>query len=254
MLVRRDLTLPQQAVQAAHAAIEAARAGLIPRDNAHPHLVLCHVASVPALMNAAGRLALAGVRFQLFHEPDWDGVPTALATEPLRGEARAPLRRFPLLKESAMSDRPQNTAATAVRAPQQPIRGRWGYYPCTYETWRTLKRLRLLWFVTVRRQAAWTRWYRKQAQNRVVRRRLCDAAGRPVGWERLGPRPEPRVPAFMIQQDWRGRSVAHEWVDALYREAHRPVPEPRPVWDEQTTANILELARKLEDWYAREGG
>jgi hypothetical protein len=99
VLVRRDLAPPHQAVQAAHAAIEAARAGLIPRDGDHPHVILCHLSSIAALMNAADGLALAGVQFQLFHEPDWDGVPTALATGPLRGEARAPLRRFPLLKE-----------------------------------------------------------------------------------------------------------------------------------------------------------
>ena len=246
--------MPQQAVQAAHAAIEAARTGLIPRDGAHPHIVLCHVPSIPALMHAAGQLNRAGVRFQLSHEPDWDGVPTALATEPLRGEARAPLRRFPLLKERVMSNGPQLTAANPLQQPQQPIKGRWGYYPCTFETWRALKRVRLLWFRTVRRQAAWTRWHRKQPQNRVIRWRLRDSARRPVGWEQLGPRPEPLVPPFMVVEDWRGRFVTHEWVDALYREARRPLPEPRPVWDGQTIARIVELARKLEDWYAGEGG
>ena len=104
VLVRRDLSFPQQAVQAAHAALEAARAGLIPRGAdeplaPHPHLVLCHVPSIDGLLRAADRLRGAGVRFRLFHEPDLGGAPTALATEPLRGEDRAPLRRFPLLKE-----------------------------------------------------------------------------------------------------------------------------------------------------------
>ncbi len=105
VLVRRDLTFPQQAVQAAHAAIEGCRAGLIPGNHdgdvthPHPHLVLCHVGSIPGLLRAAESLRAAGIRFQLFHEPDLGGAPTALATEPLRGEARAPLRRFPLLKE-----------------------------------------------------------------------------------------------------------------------------------------------------------
>jgi hypothetical protein len=86
-------------VQAAHAAVEAARAGLIPPGGPHPHLVLCHVGSIHGLLRAADRLEHAGVRFQIFHEPDRDGAPTALATAPLRGEARAPCRRFPLLKE-----------------------------------------------------------------------------------------------------------------------------------------------------------
>ena len=91
-------------MQAAHAALEAARAGLIPREAdqplaPHPHLVLCHVASIDGLLRAVGQLSGAGVRFRIFHEPDLGGAPTALATEPLRGEARAPLRRFPLLRE-----------------------------------------------------------------------------------------------------------------------------------------------------------
>ena len=98
-------------MQAAHAAIEACRTGLIPPNGSgdgglapggeapHPHLVLCHVNSIPALLRAAESLRAAGIRFQIFHEPDLGGAPTALATEPLRGEARAPLRRFPLLKE-----------------------------------------------------------------------------------------------------------------------------------------------------------
>ena len=90
-------------MQAAHAAIEACRARVIPLSDSdgvpHPHLVLCHVGSIPALLRAAESLRRGGIRFQLFHEPDLGGAPTALATEPLRGEARAPLRRFPLLKE-----------------------------------------------------------------------------------------------------------------------------------------------------------
>jgi hypothetical protein len=153
-----------------------------------------------------------------------------------------------------MSEPSQIAASAPVRAPQEPIHGRWGYYPCNYQNWKTLKRLRFLRFVTMRRQAAWARWHRKQPQNRVIWRRLRDAARRPIGWEQLSPWPEPRVPAFMIREDRRGRSVADDWVDALYREARRPLPEPRPVWDEQTLARIVELARKLEDWYAAEGG
>jgi hypothetical protein len=86
-------------VQAIHAALEAGRAGLIPSEGEHPHLVLCHVDSIHALLRASDRLALADIRHQLFREPDLDGAPTALATEPVRGRSRAHFRRFQLFKE-----------------------------------------------------------------------------------------------------------------------------------------------------------
>ncbi len=134
---------------------------------------------------------------------------------------------------------------------EAPFKGRWGYYPCGYETWRTIKRLRFLWFLTLRRFAAWRRWNNKQPQNRVVRRR-GRVDGRRVGWETLGPRPEPALPPFMIEEQWGTRRVAHAWIDELYREARHPAPEPRPAWEPQKVAEIEELARRLEGWYAQE--
>lgn len=100
MLVRRDLPPAQRAVQAVHAVLEAARAGVIGNDGEHPHVVLCGVGSVEALLRASDRLTGPSIRHQLFCEPDLDGAPTALATEPVRGlSLRAHFRRFQLLKE-----------------------------------------------------------------------------------------------------------------------------------------------------------
>jgi hypothetical protein len=98
VLVRRDLPAPQQAVQAIHAALEAGRAGLIASNAEHPHVVLCHVESIHALLRASDQLKQAEILHQLFHEPDLDGAPTALATEPVRGKVRAHFRRFQLLR------------------------------------------------------------------------------------------------------------------------------------------------------------
>jgi hypothetical protein len=98
VLVRRDLPAAQQAVQAIHAALEAGRAGLIARGGEHPHVVLCRVSSIGALLRASDQLKGAQIRHQVFCEPDLDCAPTALATEPVRGLNRAHFRRFQLYK------------------------------------------------------------------------------------------------------------------------------------------------------------
>jgi hypothetical protein len=97
--VRRDLPPTQVAVQAVHAAVEAAR-HFLPPGHTHPHLVLCRVASERELLLAADRLERRGIRFQLFREPDRDDEATALATEPLGPDRRAALARYPCLTHS----------------------------------------------------------------------------------------------------------------------------------------------------------
>jgi hypothetical protein len=94
--VRRDLAPTQIAVQAVHAAVEAAR-HFLPPGRAHPHLVLCRVASERELLLAADRLERLDIRFQLFREPDRADEATALATEPLGPDRRAALARYPCL-------------------------------------------------------------------------------------------------------------------------------------------------------------
>ncbi|MEM7353777.1 MAG: hypothetical protein AAF657_23460, partial [Acidobacteriota bacterium] len=61
-------------------------------------LVLCEVRSESALLRAAAELSSAGIGYALFREPDLKHQATALATEPLRHGARAPLGRFSLWK------------------------------------------------------------------------------------------------------------------------------------------------------------
>jgi hypothetical protein len=94
--VRCDLPAAQIVVQAAHAAIEAARS-FLSSDQPHPHLVLCRVASERTLLAAADRLERAHIRFALFREPDRNNEATALATEPLCAEQRRALARYPCL-------------------------------------------------------------------------------------------------------------------------------------------------------------
>jgi hypothetical protein len=106
VLVRRDLPAAQIAVQAVHAAIDAAR-HFLPADHPHPHLVLCRVSSERDLFAAADRLDRLGIRFQLFREPDRAGEATALATEPLCPARRSPLARYPCLTRADLLAAPE---------------------------------------------------------------------------------------------------------------------------------------------------
>jgi hypothetical protein len=106
VLVRTDLPPGQIAVQAIHAAVEAARR-FLPPDSEHPHLVLCGVPSAERLLAAADFLFRRSVRHALFREPDRDHEPTALATEPLAGDRRRPLDRFRCLTANDLGADPE---------------------------------------------------------------------------------------------------------------------------------------------------
>ncbi len=97
MLIRKDLTPSQQAVQACHAVIEAHTAFNFSQLSVHPHLVLLEVADLPALERAKNRLQSRNIPFKEFIEPDLNHEVTALCTPPLHGAARRVLRGFPLL-------------------------------------------------------------------------------------------------------------------------------------------------------------
>lgn len=96
VVTRSDLPLEQQVVQATHAAIEAARFGLVSRDSQHPHLVLCSIPNEGSLQRLADKLSFKGIPFKLFYEPDRDNELTALATAPLTGDSRKLFGRLPL--------------------------------------------------------------------------------------------------------------------------------------------------------------
>ena len=97
VLVRTDLSFPQQAVQACHAAIESTRQFPDPHSE-HPYLVLCGVPDVNALTTAKARLEASGVPLAAFYEPDQAGSLTAVATRPLRGPERLPMRKYQCLR------------------------------------------------------------------------------------------------------------------------------------------------------------
>lgn len=96
ILVRTDLSVAQQAVQACHAALEAGFLFQRPQD--HPHLVLLEVKDEGTLLDEQARLEAEGIPHAMFFEPDNETGYSALATAPLSREAGRAFRRLPLWK------------------------------------------------------------------------------------------------------------------------------------------------------------
>ncbi len=100
VLVRTDLSVPQQAVQAIHAGMGAAdRFGEPPAN----HLALLSVPDKLRLERIARRLEAAGIPFHAFFEPDEDAGLTALATAPLPPSTARHFRSLPLWSPPAPS-------------------------------------------------------------------------------------------------------------------------------------------------------
>ena len=72
------------------------------------------------------------------------------------------------------------------------FKGRWGFYACSYETYLRLKYLHKCYYQALKSNAAFERWYRKEPQNRVIRRWIRDEQRRKIGFEIVGPAPEPK--------------------------------------------------------------
>jgi hypothetical protein len=97
VLVREDLPLEQQMVQACHAALEAGFAFDAPPTTSS--LIVCTVPDREALLAARERLSRYGIRAEMFFEPDWEMGFSALATEPLtERKKRFALSTYPLFR------------------------------------------------------------------------------------------------------------------------------------------------------------
>ena len=96
---------------------------------AHPHVVLCHVESIHALLRASDQLKRAEILHQLFHEPDLDGADRT-GDGARAGSGAGVFPAVPTFKERPMS------------VTQGVYRSRWGYHPCDWNRWIRIKRLR----------------------------------------------------------------------------------------------------------------
>jgi len=87
--------LPQQIVQAVHAAHEAG-IHFAHQSNNTSSVVVCEVPSEQDLLFALDSLTQKGIRCVLFREPDIGNEATALASEPIFGKHRHIFRKFKL--------------------------------------------------------------------------------------------------------------------------------------------------------------
>lgn len=101
VLVRQDLSVEQQMVQAIHAAMAAtANHGGLKTDT---RLAVLAIKNQEQLLEWAGRLERQGIAFSMFEEPDHGIGPSALATAPGAYETFKALRRLPLWKSCPAS-------------------------------------------------------------------------------------------------------------------------------------------------------
>lgn len=114
-------------------------------------------------------------------------------------------------------------------------KGRFGYYPCDYETFKKLKALHKLAWKALYETAAFNRWYRKEPQNRVIRKKIRNSAGQVVGYAAPVARPQPQLTSpfglFGLGGNSGFAGLAPELEDVIsdYRNARMPRKTPEEV-------------------------
>lgn len=98
VLTRLDIAQPHRTVQVAHAAY-ASRNAFGEPGRTHPNLVVCGVRDERELEAAFERLKEQGVPCCAWSEEDMGNQLTAVATAPLEGRGRRPLKDFKLVKD-----------------------------------------------------------------------------------------------------------------------------------------------------------
>ena len=98
MIIRKDLPVAQQLVQAAHAAHESGL-HLCQDKSKVNYLIALEVSNEEKLLLARERLENRGIKSILFREPDRNDEATAICTEPILGNRRRIFSKYPLWRE-----------------------------------------------------------------------------------------------------------------------------------------------------------
>lgn len=88
LVLRSDLPIEQQIVQAAHSAHQAGRLYPAPIDT---HLILLEAKHESQLQKISNDLTDLNIQHHMFHEPDYDTGYTSITTEPITDRA---LRKY----------------------------------------------------------------------------------------------------------------------------------------------------------------
>lgn len=123
MLVRTDLPVEQQIVQACHAAYECGRRRLTPSPTSDPdYSVICAVRDERGLLEAHQDLLSQGIPAVLFRENDLGDQATALAAAPVRGRQRRAFSNFSLWTAAPRKETERSAAFPARLAAGAPSR------------------------------------------------------------------------------------------------------------------------------------
>lgn len=135
-------------------------------------------------------------------------------------------------KDGSMNNIGGNIPAITNPA-QQVFQGRFGYYPCNYETYRKIRAIYSHYWQALHSYGRWTRWNRKEPQNRVSYSRVRNDKGQVVGKVLVGPVSEPqRSNVFYTVRGFR-RKCEHALIDngisECYNMARMPVENKNDV-------------------------
>jgi len=151
----------------------------------------------------------------------------------------------------------------------QAFKTRWGYVAYSYEDYKKLKRLNII-FQKARTYAyQWERWVRKAPHNRVRKIWKRDENRHKIGYTISGPLPEPQFCDIFFTKlvDTDRNPIGQRWLNMViysnigyiridkdiateYRNSHRPVETSEKVPEANMSSDeIDELLEKAEDWY-----
>lgn len=97
IITRTDLSIPQQMVQSAHAALECGREFVKLKDE-HPSIIICSAKNENKLKDAIQYCYDNNIKLKVFREPDIGNQITSIATEPLIGDRRNLMKKYQLIK------------------------------------------------------------------------------------------------------------------------------------------------------------
>jgi len=137
----------------------------------------------------------------------------------------------------------------------QIFQSRFGYHPCSYETFKKLKFLNKIYYQALHSTAAWRRWKRKDPHNRIMRRKIRNEQKQVIGYEEPKPMPEPLIcPIFAKKIKEKAHWDKYKYhkdgflddfvvldnavISSAYYQARMPAPTPE---------NVVLLNIKLED-------